>query len=454
MKSLLVLGTLLSLSPAASAATLPSSWYLLPEHRAEGRQLVAKENERELEAGLDRELGNLFSAQASALEEYSASAQSPLLANKDKVPWRFVAFMVDLGVTANGKFGTLGWKGSPALTVQWQKKEQQKKEGSSFSPLAKEEAGDATTADLSLSAETSAADLDAEIDTVVKAAIASHKVQNEVELRKNFREAAYGFAALGHKVDQAKSASVWEVARLRVDLSVEASGKVSFSPSAGAALRVRLEWFRVPGKKPAFQPALAAEGNKWFRVNGVEPFLLALSRDLAAAAEQDKTPGVDLEAKTIKVSAGASVTGAIGLAKGTASSMVHIYFNKVKKSPLLVSLPQAVDEIPLYLVEDEPAEGNLRFARDNGALVELAAKRVGDGRSALYRVDREKFRKGISKAVWWGRFFGKRANKHAGASWNVKQIKAGYEVSISGSVGVVTLAGNAGAEIVFENTKF
>jgi hypothetical protein len=182
---------------------------------------------------------------------------------------------------------------------------------------------------------------------------------------------------------------------------------------------------------------------------------LALSHDLAVGADlPGGSPGTSLVAKTIKVGVGSSVSGAVGLAKGTASAMVHIYFSRVAKKLGLAAQTAAEQDMPLYLVEEDPAEANLAFAKSSDRLLELSAKRGGDGRSALYRLDREKFRKGIAKAIWVGKFFGRRAEKHQKSAWKLKQIKSSFDVSISGTVGLATISGMATAEIAFENKNF
>ncbi|HEY8280365.1 MAG TPA: hypothetical protein VIH99_12125 [Bdellovibrionota bacterium] len=432
MKNLFLYGFLFLMSYSASAATLPASWYVLPES---GSSLSAgiDQDDAKKEAELAAQLDAIFGAQAAALDGH-VSATDASAGLSGQVPWRFVSFIGDLGVTANGKVGALAWKGTPAMSVYWQKKE-----NFGLSPAASEEG---TTAAMVLSAETTQASVDSEIDSLVKAAMASHKISNEEELKKNMRSAVADFASLGAQVDKAPTVS-WDPSRLRVDLNVEVSGKVSFLYSASAALRVRLEWYKVPGKKPAFSP-LAAEG-KWLNSKGLESLMVALSQDVATVADS-QSPGVDLVAKQFRVGLGVSVSGTIGVAKGTASALAYIYFSRVEKKP---TASVAVDDsLPLYMVDADPSEQRLQFAQAHGNLV------AGGGKEAIYRLDRAKFRAGMTKAMSMGRFFAQRARKQETAKWKLKTVKGNFDLSITGSVGVVTVGGLASAEIEFENKNF
>jgi len=463
MNNLLSSAIVFFFSATASGAKLPTSWYELPEHRANAPFAVAsvyakQENEAELKKELRNQLGAIFSAQTSALEKHSAAFGEGALSEGKKTselfvpadekgaPWRLTGFVGNLGVAVNGKVGLLGWKGSSGLSVFWIPKKVQGLHQFSAAKVSEELSSDAA---LVLTAQTSPAALDAEINSIIKGAMASHKVKNEAELKKNFREAVLDFVDIASKVDNANTNGEWFTSRLRADLDLDASGNVGFS-SVGVGLKVRIEWFRTAGKK---QAPIRKSAGRWLDLRGMEDFLLAMCEDLDAAVEDGNTPGADFQPRFLKVGLGMGASGNVGLAKASASASMLIYFSRSKDRPKrrITAFSSARKERPLYMVESRPTPEQLRLGRSVGKLVSTSSDESGMIKDAIYQLDREIFRKYLKRAISIGRFFAESADESKTKRWKPKYIATSFDISVGGGIGVATVSGSVGTSITFEN---
>src|SRR3989338_3046311 len=91
---------LLTFSAGAMAApvTLPASWYKMPEDQTSALELDSAEDEAVQVAALEKQLDSIFAAQTNALEQSTpAGSDFSLMCDGDRVPWRMVSFMSDLG---------------------------------------------------------------------------------------------------------------------------------------------------------------------------------------------------------------------------------------------------------------------------------------------------------------------------------------------------------------------
>ena len=72
----------------------------------------------------------------------------------------------------------------------------------------------------------------------------------------------------------------------------------------------------------------------------------------------------------------------------------------------------------------------------------------------VYKIDRSRLRKGLSKAVRIGAFFAKGAAQAKVGKWKISEISTEYDASISGALGLVTASGQGIVELVFANNSF
>lgn len=428
-----------STKAAPPAPILPSSWLVTNEFSE--IKPISEALEKKQIAKVEENLDEIFSAQTSALEKSAKNISTDSSANNDDnyVPWRLVAMITDLGISKKGLIGLLTWKGTAGVSFYWFKKEKNK-EAENFSKLS-----EPTT--ILVNDASSPAELDTQIESTIQGLMATRKIENEKELRNNFRQTVYEFAAISSQIENLKPTSSWGVSKVRMDLSIDGSGKVSFAPSFGVNVRLRLEWAVNAKNKSA---KLVPEKNK-INIPDMQNIMAVLNQDVKKVmSEEPKSK--KFKAKTIRLALGISASKTIGLVNGTAKTVFHVYLSK--KNPPLSSLNKVVAESqsPLLLIENTPSEKNLSLANSLGNLVELRKNK--DSSDAIYRLDREKFRNGLKKSIEMSGIFSERAAKYEKKNWGLKRIKTNIEVSLSGAVGLTTLTGSATAEITFENINF
>jgi hypothetical protein len=488
-RSLFTFGFCLLLPLTAEAADLPASWYQLPEHEAGKMGSLAaktatpstKQREELQRKELSAQLHAIFSTQTAALEAFSAAAGEttipktrpatnppknettvpkprpraplpplPIPGDDHYVPWRMTGFVTDLGLSVNGKIGLLAWQGSPAVATFWMKKEDFEAPDTNNAPIP--ETASSGDPGIAVNADATTASLDAEIDAVLKGVMATQQVRDEAELRKNFREAVYAFVDLAEQVDKITTDTRWQNSRLRIDLNMNASGRVSWFTKFGVNIRVRLEWYRLPGKK---QKSLQPGSRERLRLQGLENFLLALCEDLDAAMEGGKnSPSSHFEPRFLKVGLGVATGGNIGIVRAGTAALMHMYFTWTGKRPRKPAAAAATARLPLHVVDNAPSEALLRLARNEGRLVKVAADEEGGLKDALYKLDRETFRKYMRRAIFIGSYFAEAADKAHSKNWQPRFVKTVFDVSLTGRVGIATASGIATGDITFQNKNF
>ena len=160
---------------------------------------------------------------------------------------------------------------------------------------------------------------------------------------------------------------------------------------------------------------------------------------------------------------GMSVKGNIGLVKGSAGVVGQIYFNRALERPKLYPIKQKsmtlamADSSPILVIERNPSLNTLKLAAKSNLMVESldTDNDASNGlEEAIFRLDREKFRKGLKKAAKIGNFFAKRASEAKVKSWKIYELRTAFDASISGGLDLVTLVGSATAQISMFNENF
>lgn len=470
-------------------AYLPSSWYEIPEisdtnpevaqsTTISANTLAEKNESKTNQETIAKSFGEILEAHHSALESMSTqdnrSANNSLvgdiralsLANrpKDWVPWRLVAFVGEIAVSAQGLIGALTAKGTPAVIIQWQKRE-----NFIATPKPQSEISENTVL---LGDNLSEQEIENELEPTVQAVLSTGRVKNE----KQFRSSFYAFAKNFHNTLNSVSNSddgVWNVERFRLDLSVSESGHVGVSfGTLGFEVRVRLEWFKRPDKKflPRSSTSLAnfsrnnlSEDQRKFS-GGLAKLITTLSQDLNAISTSETSPlGSSFEATSYRVGVGLSAKGDVGIGKGSAKIVGHIYYKKAPPSngksrstitgKVKTTLPRVETDDSVLFITDTPNPAVLSFAKNKKIDFESANT---DQNEAVFKVNRVQFRKGLEKSFKLARFFVKNAEKKDAQTkrWGISKVKAEFEMSITGDVGTTTLTGLTTSQIEFKNTKF
>jgi hypothetical protein len=353
-------------------------------------------------------LDKIYSAHAEALE--SPTFTQPV----NEMGWRLVALAFDLGLSAEGKVGTLTLKGSPGVQVYWRKKESDVKKAAFFEAPADD------ALNMELNDEMPMSEIERQVSVVAKTALSTAKIKNQnlfqEELQSLVRGIHQQFGGLG--VNQQGE---WEVGSYRFDISAEASGKIHLFSSAGAALRIRLEWHKT--KKAAF--INVADPILRDRREQIANLLAALTADLSALTENE---GADFAAKSMRIGLGLSAKGEIGVTKSSLGAIVHVGFKRVQK--------------------------NAGFTQTSATLAQIPIIDSGAGFIDLSHIDREKYRKGLRRAAGLGKFFMRPTSPDSKKTWKLHTIKVQYDMSLSGDIGVVTAGALVSSEIAYENKNF
>lgn len=257
-----------------------------------------------------------------------------------------------------------------------------------------------------------------------------------------------------------RKSSPWWISGFRFDLAVDASGKISPLSTVGADLRFRFEWKRLQRQRSSMagadakvQPLAFGSGSDQRQM---ETFIDGLVADLEAASEDFAAKDSAYRPSAFRVGIGMSVGGKIGISKTQASALGHVTFSRdmsaPKPAPAELLGPETSD---LLLVDQDPRQETIDFAVKQGiSLAGVFRDDSGKAVEALYRIDRNKFRGGLAKAFRIGRFFARQSGSGDSKSWQLFQVKTGFDLSITGALGVLKLGSLGAAEITFMNTKF
>jgi|GEM_PF-3007326 len=429
---------------AAHDVRLPLDWVTLPEDAdpnapADKAVVGLYDTALVLERIFDLNAAVLDGLPEVSPESKEAARNHPR--PKDWTPWHLEVFSTDLAVTGRGLIGVLTVKGTAAVQAFWRK--QGVKPITKPAGLNDERDEFGTGAELALGTSDTPTEVAASIEPLIRAALAGGKIKDE----KTFRASLVSTALDLHSIVQsleANAGSQWWASGFRFELSVAASGKVSVFRSAGADVRFRLEWRRImkAGKQAVSTPVMTSEVARFGE--NLKAFATALELDLEAISG-NALEKKGFRAHTFRVGIGATASGSIGIGKDSASTFGHINFSRAAKKPVVYPHRKIAGEGSILLIQSRPSEKHLEFARANQIeVVEQVA----------YRVDRERMRKGLRKALRIGAFFAERGAVPQSKGWHIYEMKTGFDTSVVGDVGLAKLGGLAAFDIGFYNENF
>lgn len=465
---------------------VPTTWYNSDEKALENLNSVdqaEEEDDFEKNQELKQNINSILNVSSEALEEGDSTAQtmiaeqasslSPLDSKppasknkpKDWVPWRAEYFMTDLSLTGNGFMGVLAFKGTSTVRAFWRK--QGPKPPTSMN---NQESVAATQEDSSNSEPvvlvndlSTAEEMVKQLEPAVNAAVATGKIKDTPTLRKNLLQTAREFQAIATNIPSSTEELPWWVSRFRLDFTVDAAGRVEPVGLVGGEARFRFEWHRIKRINPDNKKIMVvqlSEREQRLRKSLLD-FITATAYDLNSAFENHTNYG--FKAHQIRMGLGMSVKGNIGLIKGSAGVVGQIYFARAVERPKVYPIKQKTmmlamaESAPILVIERNPSLKTLKLAAKNNLMVEStdADKDESNGlEEAIFRLDREKFRKGLKKASKIGIFFAKRASEAKVKSWKIYELRTAFDASISGGLDLVTLVGSATAQISMFNENF
>lgn len=404
---------------------LPESWYALPENRPNVRYLEANEKPPSAHdaAGAGNAVDRFLKANGEALDNVSGAKES----NKDK--WGIAAYILDMGLTHQGKMGGLLAKGDAGATVYWRPRAR-----------ASEPFSELDNADLSVTAQTTPQEVSAQLDPIIKSMIATGQVKDPTALRNNLERVSHEFLELSHGLEASPGVE-WYVSRLRMDFAVDVSGNISPFFEIGGGTRLRFEWLPVASSKfaaTAFRP-------KSEKAINLKRLVDTLAQDLGSVPyEEYKATGFTLDNIRFGISAFAS--GKIGVVKAASTVTGHVYFSKRKAAvdARYAQTLETLDAIPL--IDAEASAAHRQFAMNNG--VSFATEMLETGKpGTVYDVARERFRAGMVKAAKISQFLAAHSKSGDGSAWELYKVKSEFALSLSGTTGLVTLGAKAAIEL-------
>ncbi len=468
---LLVIASLIQIGYLAPAAAdvksnqLPRDWYLSPEDQSPQKMGIHTIKEHEENKKFPKFLERVYNANLEAMDKLPERKNPPTSNNSqlpNHAPWHLEAFTTELAVYAKGLVGVLTMKGQPAVQVYWRRQGPKPEEILNQPPQTQADAVVTHEFDGDISDHA----LGKEMEPMIQSALATGKIKDESEFRKQILIAAQEFRFVSSGLDSAPQLK-WFLGWFRFDFIVGASGKIYAAPlvTVGGDLRLRFDWHRHMRKvptgarpqplKPKGVHILAQDLDK-FRKD-LQDFTIGMQKDLEyALAKEPATKG--MQAYAFKVSLGMSANGTIGVAKGNVGVFGHMNF--INNTPVPKVFPVAPkvanleveeqDLPPLIVIEKYPSEQHLQFSDLNLIAYSLSK----DKKEAHFKVDRKAFRKGLMRAVQMGQFFAKVGQSKDPRKWKVFQLKTGFDLSLSGILDLVTIGGTAGAEMAFFNMNF
>ncbi len=422
---------------------VPENWYALPENRSLEMNEVATvtKDPKKQEEVLNKLLDNIFEANGEALDQLTTNMDNATpnpRRPKDWAPWHAEFFTTDLSISGSGLLGALTFKGTPSVQVFWRRQNEARKPTVPALPPEKAE-----QASLNITSDMPSTDISAQLEPPIRAMVAGGKINDESALRKNLTAAAENFQAVVSGLEKDPGFHWW-VSRFRMDVTIDASGKVSPFLSIGAETKFRFDWARIQTKQATAPRRQLAAADQKLKSN-LEKFVRATAADLDAITTSGKVAG-GFQLYQFRVGVGASASGTIGIVKGTASTLGQIYFAQNVKKPVVH--PKEELHGFLNVIEGEHSKAHMNFAETNGIVFDSTPDEV------IYRVDRSKFRKGLERALKMGGFFAARASRSPGRHWKVFEMRPAFDVSLTGSLGIVTVGALASVELCFYNENF
>ncbi len=440
----------------ADAGNVPQDWYLLPEDRPQFAHTFEAISTNDQDShSLTNTLDQIFVINSQAVENklknphLSLFSQSPPPGYpKDWVPWHAEIFTTDLALSARGWLGSLLLRGTATVRAYWRKQYPLQPTTKTLQAISQEEVD--TKADIILSSESKPKSILEQLEPGIQAAIASGKIQNSSDLRNNLVQAATEFQYIAESLNQSQSDLPWWVSRFRIDLNIDASGKIVPVGNLGGEVRFRFEWHRIKNIHKEMlsggRQTLYLTQNPNFK-NELINLVASISQDLTEVFQ--KTEETGLQAHTMRMGIGVSAKGNLGLVKGSAGIVGQIYFTRNVSRPKVNPHPPTLfSSAPLRLIEKNPSVTHLQYAKNKNIAFSGGLDEV------VYEIDRTAFRKGLKKAAKIGHFFAERAIQAGVGSWKVYELRVSYDSSISGELDLVTLTGAVTAQIAFFNKNF
>jgi hypothetical protein len=332
--------------------------------------------------------------------------------------------------------------GSPGIQAYWRKQGPKP----AVAAALEDEGTPSALPSLEVAPEAQPADIARQVEPIVQMVLAQGKVQNEIRLRSELKRAVEEFRQLVLVVDADQPGSSYWVSGFRIDLSIAASGDVSFG-TFGIDTRIRLEW------KRAMRSNSVNQAQKTSRLQAsLREFVRNIATDLEEASVQNSHM-TEFKPYSYRVGLGLNAGKDFGFGKGSATIIGHINFSRDVKKPVVYPAHPAPTTGSYWMIERASSPQlaqHLAFASAASIPSQSSSSEV------TFLVDRARFRKGLSRAMKMGGFFAERAAKanSNSAQWKIFEMKVGFDLSVTGGSVLNKNKLQATTEMAFYNQKF
>jgi hypothetical protein len=423
----------------ALTATVPHSWI------SDSADLSIEKSDEMAE--LEKSYDNILETKSDMIEDIIKGKPDP------KRKWFLQSIATQLTIEKKGTLGVLGMKGETSVALIWQrtpesiKKLQEKYYGTSSAVAEKSLEDEIVSNDESvkITSETTKSEMEKQIEPIVEAAFVAGKVKKKGVLREKLLSKLTEYQDLLKDLDHAPNFTPWWVYKFQFDLNITAEGAVHPLVSVGTEVRVRVEWYRISRNVSVDKSSKEPSENAKFLMAMASDF--SAMDELALGANNQKRFALD----TIKVGIGLQAKGKIVVAKVKGKVFGSIFFKREKISDK--SLAPAINLPETFPVLDEASEQNLNYARENNIRVDSIDK--SGFSETIFNASRDKFRKGLKKAVKMAKFWSKGAIKREErrmaqgkeVHFNLNVIEIELELYLGGGIGVATVDGIAELEL-------
>ncbi len=436
------------------AAKIPTYWF--PSHYENSD----KSNEQP-SAELEEEYGNILDTQSDMIHK-SVEAEE----KKDqKKSWYLQSIAGGLVLEAAGTIGVLALKGEAAVELVWTrtknslKKLQEKIYGSTSSDKAIEESLNKEITDtdssgevLNIGPELNEQDIADRIEPIVRMAVNGGKVNDGNAFRENLTKQVKDFQKVIKSIAYVPKYSPWWVYKFQLEMGVDLSGKVSPMVKVGAAMRIRLEWYRIEKDIPAGEKSLEEVA----KTSENAKLIMKLSRDFMTldnlTSRDRKFP-----LTTIKIGTGLTAKGKIVVAGVKGWGMGSIF---MKRRVEYVESDKSNADFDLgdsFAMVAPATSENIKVANEFNIFSEPVNGDKALDADRVYEVSRKRFRKGLRKVEKMAKFFtnsalkreDRRLRKGKELDFILKVIELELEVYIGGDVGLASLQNMSEVELFF-----
>ena len=224
----------------------------------------------------------------------------------------------------------------------------------------------------------------------------------------------------------------WQLSRLRLDFTIDVSGKVDPATTIGGSVRLRFEWEPVVGHY-----AMAKYRGDYKLGDNLKKILESLSSELNQLEYQGITQtGFDM--RQARFAIGLFAEGKFGVVKVGGSIFGHVYYTK-KSDWTGPKLAYIENVIPMI----DTTEAGRTWAAQNGIR----------GYGQAYDIPGTLFRKGLQRAVKITTWLAERREKkeqEKERKWELYQLKTEFMLSLSGGAALFKIGGSGGLELVFQ----